>query len=149
MELQSMPLDSRPAVVADLSASALPPGAGVAPPPPATPTTATEATGRSGNRHYSISRIRHRGYDMLRGEEDDGEGWTTPAYFAHRPGERAIELEHPRFDFTPSQEWFEAQVDRLIARRNAAIDAAARDGLGVMLCFALFGMVALGVAVIA
>jgi len=44
-----MPLDSRPAVVAKMSTSATTPGAGVAPPYPATPTTPAEATDRRGN----------------------------------------------------------------------------------------------------
>ena len=138
-----MDLSKRPAVVSNLTESANTPGAEPAAPTPATPTTASEATARGGNhQHYSITPIRHRGFDMLELEEEDGDGFTTPAYCAHRRGERPVQLSHPRFDFEPTQEWFASEVDALIARREAGEERIYRDGMGVMLCFALFSALA-------
>lgn len=148
-----MSLDSRPAVVAELSTSATPPGAGGTPPHPATPTTLTEATDQGGN-YSNHQPWMHRGFVMFQGDEEDGEGWSTPAYMAWRPaidplnirGE-TLELNHPRFGFVPTREWFEAEVDRALEDRPQPSIIA--DGLGVLLCFALFGVVSCGVAVLA
>lgn len=147
---------SRPAVVANLTESAIPPGADPSAPTPATPTTLTEATGQGGNRRISGSRsISHRGYIMIVDREDDGEGFTTPEYLAWKPGieplnlrGEILHLNHQRFGFTPTQEWFAGEVDRALAKREG-LGAVVADGLGVLLCFALFGVVACGAAVLA
>jgi hypothetical protein len=152
-----MPLDSRPAVVAEMSTSAIPPGAGVAPPYPATPTTPAEATDRGGNHSYFSSRsIFHRGFEMIECAERDGEGWATPAYLAWRPSVdplnirgKILHLSHPRFGFEPTQDWFASEIDRILAERDKHCTTTIADGLGVLLCFALFGLFSCGVAALA
>lgn len=156
-----MDLSQRPAVVANLTKSANAPGADTSAPTPATPTTATEATGRGGNHtRYTNREFLHRGFVMVEVEEDDGDGFATPAYMAWRPsidplkirGERLF-LSHPRFDFTPTQEWFEGEVDRHLAeqsardRRNAL--AIGRDAIANLLVLGTFCATAWFVAVIA
>lgn len=150
----------RPAVVANLTEHAIPPGAAPALPTPAIPTTATEATGRGGNhRSYSVQPIAHRGFTMVEGVEDDGDGFSTSEYLAWRPsvefGVRGetLHLRHQRFGFEPTQEWFASEVDRVLDERARAARKAqfeiGRDGivcLGFLIVSAISGWVLLVVS---
>jgi hypothetical protein len=67
----------------------------------------------------SNAEFSHRGYEMVCTDEQDGEGFCTPAYIAWRPSERSprgesLLLSHPRFDFEPTADWFCGEVDRVL-----------------------------------
>ena len=62
---------------------------------------------------------------MVRGDEWDGDGFSTPAYMAAPIGGGPSQwLDHDRFGFEPTPEWFRGAVDRMI-ERNAWLAANA------------------------
>ena len=66
----------------------------------------------------SCTPFSHRGYVMVRGDEWDGDGFSTPAYFAVPEGGGPSEmLYHPRFDFEPTAEWFRGAVEAMLERK--------------------------------
>lgn len=55
----------------------------------------------------------HRGAVLVFDEDQDGEGWYYTQYFV-QIGNAEIPLSHRRTLFHPSQEWFAAQVDKIL-----------------------------------
>jgi len=64
---------------------------------------------------------------MVEGDEWDGDGFYTKAYFAKPEGGGPSEwLDHDRFNFTPTYDWFCGAVDRMIERNAWLVANPAR-----------------------